>query len=295
MSLRIEWRAGVSASCFHAVRMLAAGKTPAVDDVRRALAEPTAALLDELQRSGLPVDAVLRQLAARSAFIEGNRELARTVLVKVAGHEAADSRAPLLAGLLSDAEQAYSRAFPDLLDELELRSRPLREQWEAYGPGLMHAVGKRVAPGLLVDEATVALVQPSAGGGGEAFPETNLVVFEAVLANPLPQLPEVVRLAWLSATLGADLPDFVELLDARRAQTVVAAAVLPAVLEAAGYLELVRPTDALVPTAAEAWAFSLPHPAAAAKLQPWLAFSRDSQAPWGIALKGLERLLFEEG
>lgn len=294
MSLRIAWRAGASASCFYAVERLAAGKVPATDAVRRALAEPTAALLAYFRQCGLPPEPVFRQLAARSASIEGNRELARTVLAKVAGHEAAESRAPLLAGLISDAELAYLRAFPDLLDELELRSRPLREQWEAYGPGLLHAVGKRTDRRLLVDEATVVVVQPYAGGGGAAYPEVNVAAIEAVLANPNPRLPEVVRLAWLLGTLGADLPDFVELLDGERATTVVAAALLPAVLDAAAELELVRPDDDLTAAAAAAWELQLPNASAAAKLGPWLAFSREQQAPWGIALKGLERLLFDE-
>jgi hypothetical protein len=200
----------------------------------------------------------------------------------------------LTAGLLTACEQAYFQAFPSLLDELDLRSRPLRELWEACGPGMLFSVGKRTDRRLLADEATVVLVQPFAGGGGTSHAPYNLVTIEAVLTNSLPQLPETVRLAWLLSTLNADLPEFVELLKPGTASTVMQLAMLPAVLEAAADVEAVRPADGLLATAAEAW--QVPRPAGAQTLEiveKWWSFSRQAQAPWNVSLTALEHLLLE--
>ena len=53
------------------------------------------------------------------------------------------------------------------------------------------------------------LVQPVLGGAGAAHWLYNSVHIEAVLANPVAELPEVVRLGWLLAQLNFDLPMFV--------------------------------------------------------------------------------------
>lgn len=295
MPMQIEWRAGVSGSCFHAVGLLAAGKQPVIEGVAEALAGPTAAISAFLHRYAIPSEPIWRRLAATSISIESNRDLARAVLQARVAREHLEHRVALLAGLITDAELAYLRAFPNLLDELELRSRPLREQWDAYGPGLLHSIGRRTDRGLVVDSARVALVQPFAGGGGAAFPEINTVAFEAVLANPSPRLPEVVRLAWLLSTLGADLPDFTGLLGADRAREVVAAAMLPAVLAAASQdVEIVAPADDLSAYALQTWQVELPRADAAVVIDRWFEFSRTRQTPWNVALKGLEGLLFDE-
>src|SRR5690606_23019649 len=92
------------------------------------------------------------------------------------------------------------------LEELELRSAPLREQWEARGGGLLATLARLTTAGLVPEMADVILVHPVLGGGGAAHWQYNSVQFEAVLANPLAELPEVLRLGWLLAQLNFDLP-----------------------------------------------------------------------------------------
>jgi len=175
------------------------------------------------------------------------------------GAGSAEPHAAAVGGLISSLEAACDLAFPKLGDELELRSRPLRELWEAHGPGLLAAIGRSTDKRLLVDEATVLLVQPfAAGGGGAAYAATNTVALEAVLANPHPRLPETVRLAWLVSQLSADLPDFVEALPPGTAEAVMAWGMLPAALDAAADLEVVRPGADLPALAAEAWELPTP-------------------------------------
>ena len=127
---------------------------------------------------------------------------------------------------------------PKLLDELELRAGPLREQWEGRGPGLLAGICRLTEPGILVERADVLVVYPVAGGGGTAHREHNAVSIEAVLANPLPQLPEVARLAWLIAQLNLDLPRYTETL--RGSRRVAALATIPPTLAAAADVELVQ-------------------------------------------------------
>jgi hypothetical protein len=294
MSLRLNWLASPSASCFYAAAQLAAGRKPVVPAVAAALERPTADLLRFLIDRNTAIEPFFDHLIPCAAVTAANRDLARTVLTKVAGRDRAESLAELTAGLLTGCEQAYFRAFPNLANELELRSRPLRELWDVGGPGLLVGAGRRTDRRLIVDEATVVLVQPFSGGGGTSHAPYNLVTIEAVLANSLPQLPETVRLAWLLSTLNADLPDFVELLKAGTAATVMQLALLPAVLEAAADVDAVRPKDSLLAEAADAW--NVPRPAGEqtiAVVEKWWKFRQANQAPWNIALTALEHLLTE--
>ena len=99
-----------------------------------------------------------------------------------------------LADCLAAVLAAQRSALPQLDDELALRELPLREQWEARGPGILTHVAQLTESGLYPEEAEVLLVHPALGGGGAAHLPYNSVRIEAVLANPHADLPEVVRL-----------------------------------------------------------------------------------------------------
>jgi hypothetical protein len=72
-------------------------------------------------------------------------------------------------------------------------------------------------------------------------------------------------------------------------------ALLPAVLEAAGEVEMVRPDTSLLTTAAEAWRVPLPDGSRSLDiLRRWWTFTRAESAPWRVALTALESLLYGE-
>ena len=301
MTTRLTWIASPSAACFDAVRRLAGGQTAVNSALADALGAPAANLRDFLLAAGAPLAEFFAELVPAAAVIESNRQLAHTALTKSLGRGRAEPLVERLAGLLTDCEQASAAAFPRLRDELELRFRPLRELWETRGPGMLAAVGRRTERTLIVDAASVVAVAPFLGGAGWAAPKSNTVVIEAVLANPLGELPETVRLGWLLAQLAADLPDFAELVGPGRSAELFAWAMLPPALEAAADLELVRPVDErLVRAAAESW---LPAAIAApefvvderslAALEGWRQTAAASAAPWTVKLKALEQLLSE--
>lgn len=293
MAIRLSWVASASASCFYAVARSASEPTSPPPDVVAAVGHAAHELRRFLQTHGVPEESFFAHLVPSAVTVAANRELAQAVLTKTVGRARAKLLLEPTAGWLTSCEQAYFRAFPRLLDELELRHRPLRELWEARGPGLLACVGRLTDRRTVVEEATVAVVQPQAGGGGDAYAPYNMATIEAVLTNPLEQLPETVRLAWLLSTLNADLPEFVELLGPGRAATITSAAMLPAVLEAAVDVEWIRPDDALLPTAAAAWRVTLPDGARSLEVvRRWWTFTRSAAAPWPVALTALEALLY---
>ena len=141
---------------------------------------------------------------------------------------------------------------------------------------------------LVVAAADVILVHPVQGGGGAAHWLYNSVRIEAVLANPLTELPEVVRLGWLLAQLNLDLPKFEGDLRRDRAAVIGPIAMIPPVLAAAAQVELARLDVPTLATALTAWRIDQVEPAA---LLDWWEAYLASRASWTVALGALDRML----
>ena len=218
MSCELRWLVSVSTSAFHAAAAVDGGLQLADARLAQALSQPVADLQRVLTSTSLPAADFWNHVIPLSATIDSNRQLAEVVLHKIVGSvPTSDSRVQLLAAAMTDLERALVRTMPDLLDELELRVKPLREQWEARGPGLLTLVGQQTHPQMIVPNADVILVQPVLGGTGYAHLPYNSVTIEAVLANPHVQLPEVLRLGWMLAQLNQDIPQYGELVHGQRA------------------------------------------------------------------------------
>jgi hypothetical protein len=312
MTTQLRWHVGLGSAWIYAAtrenRSPADAQTSEGESSEEAVAAgetaPTrfaaevAALGSVLTAEGIEPLRFLAQFAAFAPTCDVRRDLAHKTLTKRLGRAPADRLTPLVVGPLGACEREYVAANPGILDELRLRTGPLRELWEARGPGLLAGVGRRTDKSLIVEFATVALVPPLTGvGGGSAFAATNVVEFEAVLANPIDALPETVRLAWLTSQLAADQIEFLTPLASGSAQDVVAAAMLPAVLEAAADLELVGADDAtLLDTAAAAWDVALlTEPGRVDVLRTWWRLVRGNSQltslPWNGRLLALDRML----
>ena len=138
----------------------------------------------------------------------------------------------------------------DVTDELSLRASPLREAWEARGPGLLMSLQRNifgVSGSRDWPSATVTIIPrlPKGGAGGEIDVDKSIVYINAVLANPLPQLPEVVRLGWLIGRIG------IEASPSQRATH--ALALVPAILDSAADVDLARCDRPTVALALETW------------------------------------------
>jgi hypothetical protein len=291
MTCSLRWTTSLSATCLHAAACQWEA-IPAADPlVAEALAQPAAQLVHELETAGLPPQEVLGSLVNLAADYENNRELVTRVLTKRYGLNAAQAAATTpLAGAISDLEAALLRTHPQLAQELAVRVRPLREQWEARGPGLLRAMTRLAPEDVITESAQVVLVAPYAGGHGRAHLRTNRITLEAVLYHPLPDLPEPLRLAWLLAQLTGDLPRFADAIPRGDLETVVAAAMIPPTLAAAEQVELARCDEPTLALALTAWRTSLA-PEVAPTLLAWWTTYCDGAISWHVALAALAEMI----
>ena len=168
--------------------------------------------------------------------------------------------------------------------EIELRVGPLKQAWEARGAGLLKGIAHRIGEAELAREATIVPCHPQRGGGS-ADPENGTVRIEAVLVNPVPQLPEVARLGWLLAQLkkqGSSKNVLTQRL-----------ALIPAVLEAGEEVELTRYDQASVSLALTQWvgvdASSIASHASV--IMQWWEKAQVGEFPWNEQLAALEESL----
>lgn len=290
--MQIRFSASVSASCFHAAAAIARGR-PLVDArLAEALAAPVASLTAELAASGIDVEAFFSQAVPLAADFENNRELAERVLNKLRGLENHELPAARLAGWFSQLESEFLGCVPGLVDELELRSGPLCEQWEARGPGLLAAIERLTERALLAESAEVVLVYPALGGAATAHLSYNKVIIEALLTNPHGELPEVVRLGWLLSTLNLDLPKYSEAIPPKRLTRLAPLAMLPVALEAAAEVELMPGGLTPLARAIAAWRLADSDVELLVDtLQKWWQSYQDHRPAWSVALAALDRML----
>ena len=293
MAIELSWKTPFTTSCLHAADGIQRGLRIVDSALAEALASPTAGLQAAIALSGAPPGRMWRHLLGISGTTDVARQIAETALVKTIGRV---QRFEELRGALADAiiamQSAVRTAVPQLTDELALRERPLREQWEARGPGMMCQVASLTEASLVPEQADVLLVRPAFGGAGGAHLAVNSVRIEAVLANPHADLPEVVRLAWLLAQLELDLPRYSEEVQSDRMPHVARLAMLPAVLRAAEAVELVRYSPELIGRAITAWHLAIPPGLdAVAMLEDWWETYQLDKPPLRVALQAMDSMI----
>jgi hypothetical protein len=294
--VKINWRTSFSASALHAAQAIALEAGVADEELLITLA-PAASQLHACLGEWLQgqVARGWRTLVGLAAGIESNQALAETWLAKWGLRQATmTSRIVRLSGAIADVEAAMRLIQPKLLEQLSLRARPIQEQWLGYGQGLTAHLRRLTDPQWLVEEAEAILVHPVLGGGGYAFADANRFSIEALLTNPLSELPEVLRVAWLASQLQADLPRYTEGLGPFRAEPIVALAMLPVVLAAAEVMELSRCEEANIQLAIEHWQIAIPQrDDVSSLLLPWWETYLQTRPAWPIALKALDKMLHD--
>ncbi|QDU26917.1 hypothetical protein ETAA8_20010 [Anatilimnocola aggregata] len=290
--MQLTWKPGSLNSALHAAAAVAAGKTLVDPQLQAALAEPAEALKQEIAVVGLPEKAFRRALAGFATQFDAPRQLVERAVVKVQGNTPrGDLAVAKLTAVLTAVVQAFQKACPNPAETLRLRERPLREQWESRGAGMLRQISSLTDERLLVPEATIVLVHPALGGGGEALLQQNAITFEAVLTNPEPRLPEIVRMAWLLAQLNCDLPVFAEHVNLQRLPHVAAFALLPVALQAAAEVELGEFSPEQLQRAITTW--HLPQladlDASTLVYDWWLTYQTDKPA-WPVALTALDQM-----
>jgi hypothetical protein len=293
MPLELRWKASLSATCLHVAFCRRAGLPAADNQCEQALGALADELVREIELAGWPAEHLIEQLAGLSAEYENNRELVTRAAARLHLPPLDPASQVRVAGAIADLEAALLRTQPEIVDELAVRGVPLRDQWEARGPGLMREVTRLTEEGVVPEAAEVVLVAPYVGGHGLAHAAQNRVTFEAMLVDPNGDLPETVRLAWLACQLNSDLPRYAEALPRSDSARAFQLAVLLPVLAAAEAVELARCDAALVDQALDAWRLRRDLPAdASARVWRWWNACLDSPRSWGVAVAELDRLLW---
>lgn len=291
--MKLQWKASLSATCMHSVACFRDGLPIADDQLADAIVQPIEQFCAEIVACELVVDDLLPVLLALAGEVENNRQLVEMACTKLWGRDAiGDTILNHLSGAVADLEAALSRLRPKLAEELTVRARPLREQWEGRGPGLLRQVARLSEDVLIAEQATVVLVAPFVGGHGWAHLSNNRVTFEAVLTHPHAELPETLRLAWLLSQLNLDLPMLSERVPAGQLQQVAPLATLPLVLAAATEVELAQLDATTLRLALECWHLptSLPDDVDERLLRWWQTYEAGSTR-WAVALTALAQML----
>jgi hypothetical protein len=292
MATELTWRPHAAVSYLHAAEVIARGWPLADGHLAEALQVPATELSGEIRALGLSGERFWGHLIPLASRIESRRQLVELAVTKTVGRGPRfETIVANLAARVAVVDAAARGALPNLADEMPLRERPLREQWEARGPGLLSQVGYLTDESLIVPQCEVLLVHPALGGAGEAHLAYNSVRLEAMLANPVAELTEVVRLAWLISQLQLDLPTHSESIHGDRLPHIARFAMLPATLAAAETVELARLTPETVRQAIGAWRLSVPQDVdAAALVMDWWQTYQQTRPPWPVALKALDQL-----
>jgi len=134
------------------------------------------------------------------------------------------------------------------------------------------------------------------GGAGVAHIEQNQVRIEAVLTNPMVELPEVVRLAWLLSQLHLDLPIHSETIGANLMARLAPLAMLPPILAAAEVMELSKCDESVAELAIEQWHIPVPkgrgvHTEIVPVLMDWWETYLQTRPGWHTAMQALAKML----
>jgi len=291
--MELQWQASLSASSLHAAAAMIAGEELADRKMAAAIAGPVETLRSVVADLKVDTHAFVETLIEQASRIENNRQLATRALQKTVGAgNTLEVHISAVAGAVAEVEGAVLRTVPDLVDQLAVRGEPLRQHWEARGPGLLTIFGRLTEHELIAPRAEVVLVFPALGGGGAAHLATNSVRIEAVLANAHPRLPEVLRLGWLLSQLQMEIPMFGESISRDRLPYIVNLAALPPVLAAGSEVELASFDKASVEQALVAWHVEKDRPQVLAEiLMSWWDTYFSASPRWAVALGALNEMV----
>ena len=231
--MNLNWCVHETATTLHVAAAIAHGLILSDPRLADAVMTPVKALQDAITQIAMADEDAWYALCAHACQHDDAKQLVCAALPSTDQCEARRHREHIIR-LVTEVGEGIRRVLPGLREELQHRSRPLREQWNARGPGLLHSMRSRTDHRLVLDQASIFVVHPILGGGGAVDPVHSALRIEALLTNTVPGLPEVVRLGWLLGQLACHrvLTTPIEQPSCQRRQ-VVELAMVPATLAAA--------------------------------------------------------------
>lgn len=205
--LKLNWIASTTLSLLRAVE--SAGRA----SVRTPLKNPEHAAVIRAEASRITdrlVSVSVTEAAFWDHFIDevvscGTDPALTSQLCEVAllraghSHLQSDQTAAAIFRSLETCRRAFQADSPRLTEQLRLRYAPLKQAYEAYGPGMLRSIGNQIWNGSPPKDwwpsrATVHAVQPiMTGAAGRSTGQTSVWI-EAVLTDISPEVPEWLRL-----------------------------------------------------------------------------------------------------
>jgi hypothetical protein len=296
--MHLQWISSYSTSALHAAECLCRFSSQVQDENLRDKLGPAAQALGTCLED---LDAQRTQgfwdeLAVLGSKINSNSALANQLITEHGQGFVEQSLIQRLTGSITDVEAAFKLLFPKYVEQFDYRIRPLQEQWIGYGSGFLAHIRRLTRSDELIREACVIGVQPILGGAGRAHVEHQAIHIEAVLTNPLPELPEVVRLGWLLSQLHS-LGFRSQLTYSQESlRNLLPIAMLIPSLAAAEVLELTQCNEAIAELAIENWNIAIPaNQDVLTELIPllmdWWETCLKTKPDWSVAIKALAQRL----
>lgn len=294
MNCQLNWPIRPDTSIFHAAAAVSRGKSLIGRNLEAALQKPVAEFDAFAGACGITAPALWEAICGSSVLSDGLGDTCDLVHRKAFGPGVSKTG---VAEHVRDVAMKGRPFFQDVAQELQVRKEQLEMKWRPRGNSILVELSRLTDERIVAPKADIALVSPMTGGGGAAHLDYNSIRLEAVSTDPNPDLPEVVRIAWLISQLQSDLPAFSETLNRLRVPLVSAMALLPPTLEAAERVELVTGPETLMPVAVERWivherlSAGQDEASLADIIAQWWSTYRDRRPPWHVALAALDRLL----
>jgi hypothetical protein len=288
MMTKVTWSIGANLSPLYAAARLATRRTLADARLAQAIADPVCRVCERLEMAEIDAAIFWDQLLKAGPDNPPDQVRAMSAFLTAGGAElTADTAVAAITRALADTRLATGELYPRLEDQLPLRGRPLREQWETYGPGLLNRIAKRSHADLIPKTANLWLVHPASGGSAGVVPDERWGWIEAVLTNNVPEIPEFLRVGWMLATIGLGHSKANRLVASERLPRLAAVASVPIVLHAAADLDLVSEPAKLIDLAMRVWEVEGGNSVALR----WWEQQSDASMPFAIGIKALDRML----
>ncbi len=298
-TVTISWSPHPRLSAIHAAYVVAGGGRCVDAKIERLIVAPVTELNNRLLSAAVDIGSFWRRLIVEVASDRGGGERSDGAACEIALAAAGLSELQLettaqgVARLIGECRSRYASRFPKLSEQLRLRSRPLKERWDAFGKGLLRAIAQRIWDGEPPSDwwpprVEGLLIQPVRGGAGGFDADAQQFWIEAMLTDAEPSIPEVLRVAWLITRMAIEAHTREKSGEHSRRLPWSFASV-PIVLAAAADLEVVSPQTPPIQQAMRLW--QLGDDAIAETVERWWQQNEDSSVAMPVALKALERML----
>jgi hypothetical protein len=295
MPTELQWIARSSTAAWYWLDVAVRCETESSLPHDEQLAEPQRNWQTFLTGQGIHWPPLSEVILPLSAEFDSPATLVRAMLPRLMPRERAKACENDWLNALRAWEQAFATAQPKLGEELQLRIGPIRELAESCLPGLLRMVGRASDPLLLPELARVVVVPPYCHGYARSFPLNNTILWEALLVNVQPQLPEVLRLCWSVAQLNLEVPALVGEIPRAAACNAGAWATIPLTLHAGSELDQCGCDLPYVKLAAETWQpprwRELDNAQTSAIVWNWWETYSVTRPAWSIALGALIAML----